>query len=489
MKRLIFCALVAVVLVSAFLLPFNPQPAVALSNFTVRFIDVGQGDAAWLQTPDGVDILIDGGRYGQALQYLQGSGSPDIETLIATHPDADHIGGLIPILDNLPVYEVVRDGQTHTTQTFQNFIDLIALLNIPDRLARWPDPYAWGCCITARVLSPVEPFAFSGRNENSVVLRVSHGAVDFLFTGDAGTPAESDILSRTTSIDSEILKVSHHGSSTGSSAPFLSAVQPEVAVISVGSNPYGHPDPEAINRLTSAGASVYRTDELGTITVTSNGSAYSVSPSQTITVSVQLPLILRNYSAPTPTPTPTATSTSTRTPPAPPTLTVTGTPTSTATATSTLTITSTPTSTPSATATATPSATPTDTAIPLPTSTSTPTATATLAPSDVQVNGFCSQFDAPGNDHENLNEEWVCFSNRGGDADMTNWQVEDEANHSYQFPSFMLPVGVTVRLHTGSGTDTAADLYWGSGRAIWNNSGDIVYLYDSSGNLVDEYSY
>lgn len=88
-----------------------------------------------------------------------------------------------------------------------------------------------------------------------------------------------------------------------------------------------------------------------------------------------------------------------------------------------------------------------------------------------------------------MNQEWVCFSNYGGDADVTGWRVRDEANHTYVFPSFTLPAGETVRLHTGSGPDGQTDLYWGSGRAIWNNSGDTVYLYNARGSLVDRYGY
>lgn len=118
-----------------------------------------------------------------------------------------------------------------------------------------------------------------------------------------------------------------------------------------------------------------------------------------------------------------------------------------------------------------------------PTPTSTPSGT-------VKVNGPCSQFDAPGNDHYNLNEEWVCFTNYGDEATaMTDWMVEDEADHLYVFPTFTLPTGATVKLHTGSGVNTQTDLYWGSRRAIWNNTGDTVYLYDAFWNLVDEYSY
>ena len=112
------------------------------------------------------------------------------------------------------------------------------------------------------------------------------------------------------------------------------------------------------------------------------------------------------------------------------------------------------------------------------------------SPADVRVVGWCSQFDAPGNDNDNLNEEYVCFRNQGGSpADMSGWHVRDDADHTYTFPSFTLGLGATVKLHTGTGANTASDLYWGRSQAVWNNGGDTVYLYDSGWSLVDSYSY
>lgn len=125
-----------------------------------------------------------------------------------------------------------------------------------------------------------------------------------------------------------------------------------------------------------------------------------------------------------------------------------------------------------------------------PTLTPIPSVTPGPDPAGVRVNGPCSQFDAPGDDHYNLNEEWVCFTNYGGESsEMTRWQVRDEYGHTHIFSSFTLASGATVRLHTGAGANTQADLYWGSSSAIWNNDGDTVYLWDAAGNRVDEYLY
>lgn len=102
---------------------------------------------------------------------------------------------------------------------------------------------------------------------------------------------------------------------------------------------------------------------------------------------------------------------------------------------------------------------------------------------------WCTQYDPPGSD-DDLNEEYVCFENQGGTAaNLSGWQVKDAANHTYTFPTFTLSAGTRVKLHTGSGTNTATDLYWGSGQFIWNNGGDTIFLYDNVGTLVDSYTY
>lgn len=140
------------------------------------------------------------------------------------------------------------------------------------------------------------------------------------------------------------------------------------------------------------------------------------------------------------------------------------------------------------TPTATPTSTPTPTCTPSPTPTFTPSPTP--LPARVHVAVWCCQFDPPGNDGDRYNEEYVCFANDGGQAArMAGWKVRDEAGNTYTFPSFDLWPGGWVRVHTGSGTNTATDLYWGQRRFIWNNNGDTVYLYDEWGALVESYTY
>jgi hypothetical protein len=147
---------------------------------------------------------------------------------------------------------------------------------------------------------------------------------------------------------------------------------------------------------------------------------------------------------------------------------------------------------PTETPTATHTPTATRTASPTPTTTATRTATPTLPPgtANVRIEPACSQFDAPGDDNLNLNEEYVCFTNHGDSAaNMSGWNVQDAAAHTYTFPTFTLAAHGSVKLHTGCGTNTFTDVYWCQTGAVWNNSGDTVYLYDSAWVLVDSYTY
>ena len=137
-----------------------------------------------------------------------------------------------------------------------------------------------------------------------------------------------------------------------------------------------------------------------------------------------------------------------------------------------------------------PAPTPTCTRTPEPTRLRTPTPTQTRSPAAIRVAAWCSQFNAPGNDHQNLNEEYVCFDNQGSAAaDMTGWHVKDANVHTYTFPTFSLASGAWVKLRTGCGSNTATDLYWCRSQAVWNNDGDTVYLYNAAWALVDQYRY
>jgi len=261
-------------------------PSAATGLLQVAFLDVSQGDAAWLKTPDGLDILIDGGYQSEGpglVSYLQEHGVIDIEVIVLSHPHADHVGGLITVLENMEVDEALTNCQSYDSATYQEFQKLLLDKAIPTTCFRDGNNFTWGG-VSAAAVNPPEPL-MPDANNNSVVLRISYGAIDFLFAGDIESEAEAEILGRGRTVEAEILKVAHHGSQYSSTAPFLTAVDPEMAVISVGPNSYGHPTAEAIQRLRDAGATIYRTDLRGTIVVTTDGTTYSVQPETSLSLS------------------------------------------------------------------------------------------------------------------------------------------------------------------------------------------------------------
>ncbi len=277
-------------------------PAATGLLLQVTFLDVGQGDAAWLKTPDGWDILIDGGEKSEGpglVSYLQSHGVTDIEVLILSHPHADHVGGLITVLESMEVDEALTNCQSYDTATYQEFQELLVSKGVITTCVRDGNNFVWGDYISAAAVNPPEPLT-SDANNNSIVLRISYDTIDFLFTGDIESEAESAILERAPPVEAEVLKVAHHGSQYSSTAPFLTAVDPETAVISVGPNSYGHPTAEAIQRLHDAGATIYRSDLRGTIVVTTDGTTYSVQPTRNLFL--YPPLVMKGWSS-TPYPT------------------------------------------------------------------------------------------------------------------------------------------------------------------------------------------
>ena len=258
---------------------------------TIHFIDVGQGDAILIDKGD-TDILVDGGpTSASVLTYLQGQGVGDIDLLVATHPHADHIGGLTAVLGQYQVSEIWVNGDTATSQTYQNFAGAVAAEGATIReVTRGYTTQMDGLDIA--VFNPTAQRT-GDLNEDSVVFRLTCGEVSVLLTGDATSDSEATMLADGgVALDADVLKVGHHGSRYSSNAAFLAAVSPTDAVISVGAgNTYGHPHQETLDRLAAAGATVYRTDLNGTVVLTSDCNTYALTT---------------GGPAPTPTPAPTA---------------------------------------------------------------------------------------------------------------------------------------------------------------------------------------
>lgn len=252
------------------------QPARSLSDImVVRFLNVGQGDATWLHLPNGDDILVDGGPPAAGpgiVATLQRLGVEHLDLIVATHSDADHIGGLIDVLNSLPVSASWLDNWECDTVTCSAFHQALTAQGVITSLVDAGDLYLRGSVLFA-VLNPLPGMV---ENNHSIVLRVSHGSIDVLLTGDVENEAETALLGSGAVLEAEILKVAHHGSVSSSSAIFLASVQPDIAVISVGDNPYGQPSPEVLQRLDDVNAQVLQTNKVGLIVIESNGAGYIV---------------------------------------------------------------------------------------------------------------------------------------------------------------------------------------------------------------------
>jgi len=246
-----------------------------LEPLTVHFIDVGQGDSILIQAPL-KSVLIDGGnRNDDAMNYLAALGVEKLDIVISTHPHADHIRGLIRVLETIPVGEVIDPGVVHTTQVFERYLITIDRLGIKFTEGRAGMTRDLGG-VMMEIIHPVSP-SRRHLNDASVVVKLTHGEVSFLLTGDAELDSEREMLSRGHDVSANILKVGHHGSKTSTSADFLKAVSPKTAVIMCGeSNSYGHPHAEVIERLKKAEVNIYRTDRHGTVVINSDGKSYEV---------------------------------------------------------------------------------------------------------------------------------------------------------------------------------------------------------------------
>ncbi len=248
-------------------------------SIEVHMIDVGQGDSILVRTSGG-DMLIDSGpgsAEDELKDYLTSLEIKDIEYAVFTHPDADHIGNADMILTDFTVSNVIMPNKESKTKTYQR---MMTALDASGATVIAPEPeleFSLGS-MTVTVLAPISE-KYSDTNNYSVVMRLDFGETSFMMTGDAEKESELEILGkyRAELLDCDVLKVGHHGSSTSTSAGFLDAVSPAIALISCGKgNTYGHPYAATLQRLESAGAQIYRTDEQGSIVLTSDGKTVTV---------------------------------------------------------------------------------------------------------------------------------------------------------------------------------------------------------------------
>ena len=249
----------------------RPDPGPAEGTLEVHYIDVGQADSA-LVLCGGESMLIDGGNVADSdlvVAYLANQGVEELDYVVCTHAHEDHVGGLAGALSQYPAGEVLAPVTEYDSRAFENFLKYTQEQGLSITVPEPGDAWTVGSA-TVTVLGPVQDYEET--NDTSIVLRLDFGERSFLFTGDMERTAEEDLLAAGAYVEAGVLKVGHHGSDTSTSYPFLRAVDPDYAVISVGEdNDYGHPSEDVLSRLRDDDVTLYRTDLQGDVVCTSDG--------------------------------------------------------------------------------------------------------------------------------------------------------------------------------------------------------------------------
>jgi len=256
----------------------NTNTSSISGKLTVSFINVGQGDSIFIQTPSGKTMLIDAGmpEMGErVIDYIKSRGVNKIDILVGTHPHADHIGGIPAVIENFQIGKFYMPKVTTTTKTFEDVLRAAKAKGLSINVAKAGLTLDLGEGIKAEMIAPNSAY-YDDLNNYSAVIKITYKNTAFLFTGDAEKESEQEMLNRGYDLKADVLKVGHHGSSSTTTWAFLKAVSPKYAVISVGKgNDYGHPHKETMEKLKSLGITVYRTDECGTIVAVSDGKTIS----------------------------------------------------------------------------------------------------------------------------------------------------------------------------------------------------------------------
>jgi len=279
-KRRIQSVLGGLFIIAVFVLFIVFAKPQASSDLKVYFFDVGQGDAEYIKLADGSDILIDGGPDDKVLTELgkaMNFGDREISLVVLSHPHADHLSGLIDVLRRYKVQEVWESGVDYPSATYDEWKSIIAEKNIPVKYVVAGDVRTIGS-LNFKTLYPLSSFekkTIDNINNVSVINRLDYGNFSALFLGDAEKPVQAQISGQMK--PTTVLKVGHHGSGNATLEDFLKVVRPAIAVIEVGKdNKYGHPAVSTINILKQLAIRIYRTDQNGTVEISSDGQNYSV---------------------------------------------------------------------------------------------------------------------------------------------------------------------------------------------------------------------
>ncbi len=272
---LFFVLLIIVVGTLCYSIYINRKP----HEMTVAFLDIGQGDSIYIEAPNGAQMLVDGGRSSRVLTELSKVmpfGDKSIDVVIGTHPDADHIGGLVDVLSNYTVGQMIESGGVSKSQIYKSLENKIIDQKIPRTLGRAPmriilDEKAG---VYFDILYPDIPdVSRLETNDGSIVGKLIYGTASLMLTADSPTEKEMHLVSKDPKVlDVDVLKLGHHGSRTSSSTQYLKATSPKVAIISAGKgNSYGHPHTEVLGKLESLHIPYLATYISGTIFCKSDG--------------------------------------------------------------------------------------------------------------------------------------------------------------------------------------------------------------------------
>jgi len=265
------------------LIGFNVKSQQQRTKLEVDVLDVGQGDAILIKTPYEQNILIDGGpdntvlaQLGKNLAFFD----KNIDLMILTHPHSDHVTGLVEVLRRYKVKKVMMTGVLHTAPYYLAFLDEIKKQNIPVEIVKSPEDIVLSADLDLKILYPLTDLSnqkFDNLNNTSIVSKLIYKNTSFLFTGDAQSEVEDQLLKNKTDLTANVLKVGHHGSKYSTTSEFLEAVKPQYAVISAGKdNDFGHPHMQTLDRLEQDKIGIWRTDLLGTISVISDGQQITI---------------------------------------------------------------------------------------------------------------------------------------------------------------------------------------------------------------------
>jgi competence protein ComEC len=242
----------------------------------VIFLNVGQGDAMLVKLPGDIQILIDAGPADKIVsklsEYLPFY-DKDIELVLLTHPQSDHLRGFLEVFKNYNVKNLIFTGINYESQTYKNFIALASQENSKIYLAKMGDIISYGKSPVLKIIWPqaiIFGHNFKNVHEANIVSQLNLGGKKFLLMGDADIALEERLLKANALEDIDVLKIGHHGSKTSTSQTFIKKVKPEEAVISVGRNSYGHPTAIILDRLSQISAKIFRTDQTGDVIYSGN---------------------------------------------------------------------------------------------------------------------------------------------------------------------------------------------------------------------------